>query len=80
MTMSGSVKGHLCLTLTDEERKNMSHRLEDEVWPAFKNMVHDADLDRYDSVIHAIDMFWDLRYPEDLINTGISLSVVARTD
>jgi len=35
----------------------MSHRLEDEVWPAFKNMVHDPDLDRYDGVIHAIDMF-----------------------
>ena len=51
------LKGHLCQTLTDEERKNMSHRLEEEVWPAFKNMMHDPDLDRYDTVIHRIDMF-----------------------
>jgi hypothetical protein len=69
------LKGHLCFTLTDEERKNMSHRLEEEVWPAFKNMLHDPDLDCYDRVIHAIDMFWDLRYPEDLISTGISLRI-----
>jgi|SRR5882724_1750695 len=69
------LKGHLCLTLTDEERKKMSHRLEDEVWPAFKNMVHDPDLDRYDTVVHRIDMFWDLRYPEDLISTGITLRI-----
>jgi hypothetical protein len=50
------LKGYLCLTLTDEERQKMSHRLEDEVWPAFKNMVHEPELDRYDRVIHLIDM------------------------
>jgi hypothetical protein len=68
------LKGHLCLTLTDEERKNMSHRLEDEVWPAFKNMVHDPDLDRYDCAIHLIDKFWDLRYPET-VTTSVTLRI-----
>jgi hypothetical protein len=68
-------KGHLCLTLTDEERKARSHKLEKEVWPAFKDMVHDPDLDRYDSVIHAIDIFWDLRYPEDMMRTGTSIRI-----
>jgi hypothetical protein len=64
------LKGHLCLTLTEQERKSLSHRLEEEVWPAFKNMIHASDLDRYDSVITAIDVFWDLRYPEDFLQTG----------
>jgi hypothetical protein len=68
------LKGYLCLTLTDEERKNTSHRLEDEVWPAFKNMVHDPDLDRYDSVVQRIDKFWDLRYPET-VTMSVSLRI-----
>jgi len=73
-TIEMLLKGHLCLTLTDEERQKMSHRLEDEIWPAFKNMVHDTDLDRYDRIIHAIDMFWDLRYPET-VTMSITLRI-----
>jgi hypothetical protein len=36
-------------------------------------MVHDHDFDRYESVIHTTDMFWDLRYPET-----IAMSVTLR--
>jgi hypothetical protein len=69
------LKGHLCLTLTDQERKNLSHRLEEEVWPAFKKMIHDSELDRYDSVISSIDSFWELRYPEEIVQTGMSVRI-----
>jgi hypothetical protein len=66
------LKGHLCLTLKEHERKNLSHRLEEEVWPAFKNVVQDSDLDRYDRVISAIDIYWDRRYPDDILQTGMT--------
>jgi hypothetical protein len=59
------LKGYLCLTVDEWGRRSLRHNLR-RTWRRFKVEVKDANLDRFDEAIRAIDHFEQLRYPEGL--------------
>ncbi len=67
------LKGHLSLKLNERERKKLRHSLW-QIWRRFKRDVGDPTLDKFDSIIKALDKFEDIRYPEKLLRLGANIN------
>jgi hypothetical protein len=68
------LKGHLCLTYTEKQRKDLLHDLND-IWKGFKDQFPSLDLTRFDNTISELDAFYRLRYPEKVVREGMQLTV-----
>jgi hypothetical protein len=67
------LKGALSKTMTLAEIKNkLGHKL-DKCWEAFKGMAGDASLSRFDQVIAELNRFEDIRYPDEILQSGASI-------
>jgi hypothetical protein len=68
------LKGQLCLTYTEKQRKELVHDLND-IWTEFKGLFPVLDLTRFDGTIGELDAFYRLRYPERVVREGMELTV-----
>jgi hypothetical protein len=55
-------------------RGNYGHSLGG-AWAEFKRRQNDSALDAYDDIVADLDKFEDIRYPDQLVNTGGSFNV-----
>jgi hypothetical protein len=44
------------------------------LWDAFKSEVATADLDQFDDTITTLDAFWNLRYPDNVMQEGATIT------
>ncbi len=68
------LKGHLCTTLNEAQRKKLKHNLR-RIWRRFKKKVSDSGLDRFDETVSALDKFERIRYPEEIVRRGMLASI-----
>jgi hypothetical protein len=67
------LKGGLARNRSPSELKDMGHNLK-KIWRAFKEDFPGPDLIQYDKAISGLDKFKDIRYPEEILRHGMSLS------
>jgi len=68
------LKGALAKGMTSEKLKDkLGHRLR-RAWKAFKERASDPKLDRFDRVVRELDKFESIRYPDELVRQGASIS------
>ena len=67
------LKGYLSSSLTLAELKKPGHRLV-ELWNLFKANVGDSSLKRYDSVVRELNKFEKIRYPDEIVSSGMLAS------
>jgi hypothetical protein len=65
------LKGYFCESTDEDERKEMKHNLK-KMWRRFKRDVSDATLNRFDSVISALERHEGIRYPEKIAEQGMT--------
>lgn len=58
----------LAFGLTEKERKDMEHKLND-LWREFRKHAPDPTLDTHAATVHKLDAFYVFRYPEDAART-----------
>jgi hypothetical protein len=67
------LKGALSKTMTTEELKwKLGHRLP-KIWKRFKREINDRNLTSFDKVIKELSKFEDIRYPDKLLQSGVSM-------
>jgi len=59
---------------TKEMKDKYRHNLE-KLWARFKAKVADSGLDRFDTAIHALHEFEDLRYPDNIKHGSILMAI-----
>ena len=64
------LKGHLCTTLNEAQRRKLKHDLR-KIWRQFKKEVSDSRLDGFDEIVSALDKFERIRYPEEIVRHGM---------
>jgi HEPN domain-containing protein len=68
------LKGYLANSTDESDRRKMGHNLK-RMWRRFKADVANANLDRFDSVIAAVDKHEKIRYPEYIREHGMGATV-----
>jgi hypothetical protein len=56
------------------ELRNMSHKLKEKLWPAFKQDFANPGLTRHDKTIACLDEFEDIRYPDEVLKRGMGVT------
>jgi len=65
------LKGHLCLTWSETNMKNLlKHKLV-RIWEEFKKDVPDRSLTKFDKTIAGLHRFENIRYPEEVFKKGM---------
>ena len=64
------IKGLLCPTHDEGARRALSHYLT-KAWDAYKTVAGDPSLSQFDDVVAALDKYWGVRYPDDIVTKGI---------
>jgi hypothetical protein len=68
------LKGALSKSMTLKEMKaRLKHKLE-KTWETFKAQANDTSLNRFDGVIEELNKFEDIRYPDNLLKNGASMT------
>ena len=67
------LKSFLALSMDERSRKRISHDLP-KLWREFKARSS-CNLDHLDGAIDRIDRFEQLRYPEEMVNSGMLMSI-----
>ena len=60
--------------LTDLER--MRHKLKEKLWPGFKEDFPNPHLTQHDKTIACVDKFEDIRYPDEVLKSGMGVLAV----
>jgi len=60
--------------LSDLER--MRHELKEKLWPAFKEDFPNPHLSQHDKTIACVDKFEDIRYPDEVLKSGMGVLAV----
>ena len=60
--------------LSDLER--MRHKLKEKLWPAFKEDYPNPHLTQHDKTIACVDKFEDIRYPDEVLKSGMGVLAV----
>jgi hypothetical protein len=65
------IKGLLCRRLNEKQRRRLSHHLRG-AWSKVKKLAPTpAALSRFDDTIRALDIYWNVRYPDSIVTGGI---------
>jgi HEPN domain-containing protein len=64
------LKGALCQTLDEHQRRNLGHRLR-KMWKRFKAAHPDPVLNRFNQCISELDKYERIRYPEEMLRQGM---------
>lgn len=67
------LKGAMADVADETARKNWRHYLV-RAWAAFTERYAPVDLTRFDAVVADLDRFEDIRYPEPIVKSGLSLT------
>lgn len=69
------LKGCLVARTTEQERKTkLGHKL-DKLWEKFRETAIDPALDAFKPLVEGLNAFEDIRYPEELLRNGATISM-----
>lgn len=66
------IKGELATYLTERQRRDLSHDL-NQLWREFKRRTNsEQSLERFDTVVARLAQFEDIRFPERIVSEGMT--------
>jgi hypothetical protein len=68
------MKGYFCKKLDESQLRKLGHKLP-KIWRRFKADVSDPNLNQYDDAISELDRFERIRYPEEMVRSGLRASI-----
>jgi hypothetical protein len=68
------LNGALCKVVDEDERRRLGHNLKT-IWKRFKREFADPELNKFDQAISELDQYARIRYPEEILSTGLGSTI-----